>query len=453
MNLKLHLIFGTVMVAATCLAAAGGYVLHASNRASRHAGDVLVEALSKQLEFQLQQSAAGFSGSQRFPDFELWKQTHTEAGVCVSFVAEPNGDTRSLCTGTPGLLSRWPAQFETWYRAAFSPGQASSRTIRFKGRAYGVLNVTVNPEREIARAWDDVTAMAGVSATTVAAVCLLVYGLIGRALRPAGCIEAGLARLANGELNYRLPSFSLNEWQRTATAINRLAAGQQQLLQERQQLAIKLIHLQEDERRFLLRELHDEFGQCLTALNALAVSVAQTAEQDYPQLATETDMIRRIGEKMLEDLRTLLRWLKPAELDELGLAAGLHALVTGWQGRSGEAVHYRLTLSGAVAELPAPVALALFRIVQESLTNVAKHANAREVSVQLDVSVGVATLAVTDDGCAERLPFAVGQGIGLAGMRERVAALGGRFSLSIVVPHGLCIAVRLPLIDDGTGSC
>jgi signal transduction histidine kinase len=183
---------------------------------------------------------------------------------------------------------------------------------------------------EIAQAWDNISSLLGLSAMTVLAVCLLVFLSISRALRPATIIVAGLESMEKGNLAERLPSFELIEWQRTAKAVNQLAASQLQLLAERQKLTVKLINFQEEERRFLARELHDEFGQCLAAINAVAASIAQTAKQQCPALVGDADHISRITQHMLDNVRNLLKRLRPAEPDELGLAASLNSLVSGW---------------------------------------------------------------------------------------------------------------------------
>ena len=248
-----------------------------------------------------------------------------------------------------------------------NPGLEITRPIAFNGRVYGSLTVTPNAEMEIAHTWGNISSLLGLSAMTVLAVCLLVFLSINRALRPAGIIVAGLESMEKGNLAERLPSFELIEWQRTAKAINRLAASQQQLLAERQKLTVKLINLQEEERRFLARELHDEFGQCLAATNAVAASIAQTAKQQCPALVGDADHISRITQHMLDNVRDLLKRLRPAELDELGLAASLNSLVSGWNARSAGKIRYQLNITGNCALLPEPFTITLFRITQECL--------------------------------------------------------------------------------------
>lgn len=119
--------------------------------------------------------------------------------------------------------------------------------------------------------------------------------------------------------------------------------------------------------------------------------------------------------------------------------------MAGWNARSGGKIRYRLRIDGDCAPLPEPLTVALFRIAQECLTNIAKHSAAANAGVALTVTGDAAALIVEDDGIATELPFSGGTGIGLLGVRERAEMLGGRLSLSIARPHGLIVEVALPL--------
>lgn len=444
MNLQFQLLSRITVVALMCLLATAATVLHHSSRQARQSTRITAESLGKQLELQIFRISAGVGQANQFPDFDLWKQTGSVPGICVRFISTDNA-ARSLCNGSKLSGLNWPDSFEAFYRRFLNPGFEITRAIIFNGRVYGLLTVTPSAEMEIAQAWENIRSLLGLSVMTVLAVCLLVYLSISRALQPARIIIAGLESMEKGNLACRLPAFELIEWQRTATAINQLAASQQQLLAERHKLAVKLINLQEEERRYLARELHDEFGQCLAAINAVAASIAQTAEQQCPALVGEADHISRITQHMLDNVRDLLRHLRPAELDELGFAAGLNSLISGWNARNGGKIHYHLSITGDCALLPEPLTVTLFRITQECLTNIAKHSAAANAKVILEITTDAVTLTVKDDGIATELPFTEGQGIGLLGIRERVTALYGRLTLAIAQPHGLIIEAWLPI--------
>ncbi|MGR9115612.1 MAG: histidine kinase [Gammaproteobacteria bacterium] len=445
MNLQFHMLSRIVVVALACLVVTSAFVLHRSDRQARQQTQDTAGSLSQQLELQLLRIQAGFGQARQFPDFTLWKQTGSVPGICVRFDSADRVATHSLCNGATPSDQEWPAIFEIVYRRLFSPGLKVTRPIALNNRVFGSLTVTPSAEMNIALAWNDIRDLTGLSAITVLAVCALVYLSINRALRPAGIIVEGLEQIEKGHLAYRLPTFDLLEWQRTSAAINQLAASQQRLLEDRQKLAIKLMKLQEEERRYLVRELHDEFGQCLAAITAVAASVAQTAEKKCPVLVDEAEQIGRISQHMMDSVRGLLRRLRPAELDELGLAASLNNLVSTWNAHSGGKTRFHLGIVGDSALLAGPVAITLYRIVQECLTNIAKHSAAANAQVMLATNADGVKLTVQDDGIANELPFADGPGIGLLGIRERVNALQGRLALSIAEPQGLIVNVAVPV--------
>ena len=445
MNLQFHLLSRITVVALICLLTTASYVLYHSDRQARLATEITADSLGKQLEMQLFRINAGVGQMNQFPNFDLWKQTGNAPGICVRFIATDSAVERNLCNGPKPDGLNYPDAFETFYRWLFNAGFEKTRLIAFNSRVYGSLTVTPSAEMEIAKAWENFSGLLGLSAITVLAVCLLVFLSINRTLRPAGIIVAGLERMEKGNLAYRLPSFELIEWQRTAKAINQLAESQQQLLAERQKLTVKLINLQEEERRYLARELHDEFGQCLAAINAVAASIAQTAKQQCPALVGDAEHISRITQHMLDNVRDLLKHLRPAELDELGLAASLNSLVSGWNARSGGKSHYQLCIVGDCVLLSELLTITLFRITQECLTNIAKHSAAQNAKITLAITENAVTLTVEDDGSVTELPFTETSGIGLLGIRERITALDGQLTLAIVQPHGLKVEVWLPI--------
>lgn len=144
-------------------------------------------------------------------------------------------------------------------------------------------------------------------------------------------------------------------------------------------------------------------------------------------------------------VRNLLTRLRPAEIDELGLSASLGGLVSEWNTRCGQNCHYSFILNGDCTALPESLPVTLYRIVQECLTNIAKHASATRVIVNLSVKEGSLTLIIEDNGIAKQLPLPNNAGMGLLGIRERVTALGGRLTLTIAKPSGLVVQCWLPI--------
>jgi len=282
---------------------------------------------------------------------------------------------------------------------------------------------------------------------TLLVLCGLVFFTIGRMLKPASHIVQGLEKMRDGELSFRLPSFDIVEWKRTSEAINALASSQQATLAENKRLAFKLMNAQEEEHRYISRELHDEFGQCLAGINAVTTSIAQTAKNDCPALVEEVHSISHITAHMMTALRNLLTRLRPAEVDDLGLSASLQQLVRSWNQRGSDQTHYRIAITGNIDSLPEPLPVNIYRIVQECLTNIAKHAEANQADILLSYVDNTIELSVSDDGIATADSFTDSRGIGLLGIYERVSALGGRLKLTTEQQGGLVVTIVLPVSE------
>jgi len=225
------------------------------------------------------------------------------------------------------------------------------------------------------------------------------------------------------------------------THLTALALDHAELVQElerreaqRIRLLRKWLGAQEEERRRVGQALHDEVGGILTG----ALLVLRLAENDPQQLVE----LRKVLGQALEEVRRLSRELRPAALDDLGLEHALERHLREFEARTGLRVHRRLR----VPPLSRPAQVALFRIAQEALTNVARHANARKVDVRLEPEAGHLVLEVRDDGCGFR-PDAASDTLGLAGIRERAEQLEGRLRIESEAGKGTRLRVEVPLAD------
>lgn len=244
------------------------------------------------------------------------------------------------------------------------------------------------------------------------------------------------------EATRRFEHYQLDEWPSGILAFAlcmvvlyaRRHAQLRRVLGENRYLVRRLIDVQEDERRRLARELHDELGQMLNAIkldvmalpgSAAAERIAGNADRVY---AAAGDLVRR---------------LRPTALDELGLRAALEACVDRWR-LSHPQLSVQLSMSGDLDSLGEARSLALYRIVQEGLTNCVRHAEARHFYIDLTRDAGPAggvVLEMRDDG--RGLPPEA-RGGGLTGMRERAALLGGQFELLSGPGRGVTIRVEVP---------
>jgi signal transduction histidine kinase len=203
----------------------------------------------------------------------------------------------------------------------------------------------------------------------------------------------------------------------------------------------RVVEAQELERRRLARELHDETGQALTSI--LLGLKALEERTDDPDSRAATEELRELVVSTLQDVRRLAVELRPSALDDFGLVAALERLAASFAEQTGIAVDFQTAL--ADERLPEEVETALYRIVQESLTNVVKHARARRVSILLARKNGAVKAVVEDDGEGFDPGEKTDDGFGLVGMRERLALLGGRLEVESAREAGTTIAAEVPV--------
>jgi signal transduction histidine kinase len=215
--------------------------------------------------------------------------------------------------------------------------------------------------------------------------------------------------------------------------------------QELRELSAKLVTTQETERKNLSRELHDAVGQSLSAVQFELHDLAVALRPDQDDLRGRVDRLRELVEGCLAMIRNMARLLRPAMLDDLGLAAALEGQAREISRYTG--VHVTVQASGLSEELPDEHKICLFRIAQEALNNVCRHANANAAKITLGTASGWVSATIEDDGRG----FRPGQtkGLGLIGMQERVANLGGTLGIHSEPGKGTKIEVRLPFPQLG----
>lgn len=247
-------------------------------------------------------------------------------------------------------------------------------------------------------------------------------------------------------------SREIDERRQVEEALRRSDRRAQSLVEVRQQLLKKVMSAQEDERRRIARDLHDEIGQAITSLLIGLRTVADTTTLAAAQERAKD--LRRIAVSALEEVRRLARGLRPSVLDDLGLSAALEHYAADYA----QAHNIKVDVQAeAVAErLPEAVETALYRIAQEALTNTAKHAAAKHVRIVLEQKPRFVQLTVSDDGRG----FASGMAdpraqLGLSGMRERAALFNGTVLVESNAGRGTTVTVQVPHIevDHGARSC
>jgi len=443
-DLKLRLALRVAALAAVCFLAVAAYALFDSDRAARAKANRIAEIVAKDISLQQSQAQWYSLSANLTPDLQRVAAPLMEPGLCIAYRNNVGDFRQGICNGALADEAAAPESFAALYRAIFHPGQPVSMPLLIEGRTSGMAVATFDPATQIGRSWRETSRLLSIMAFALAGLCLAVYAALARALRPTHVIRAGLTQLAANDLSARLPNFDLAELSAISDVFNALAQKLQAALAERNALTRKLIAVQDEERRHLARELHDEFGQSLTAIAAQAAAAAHTAERECPPLLEECRGISRTTAGMMETLRGALVRLRPPDIEELGLTLSLESLVASWNGIEKGRTRFDIVIIGKVDDLPPSVCASLYRIAQEAITNAAKHAQARHVQLHLEAAHAEIVLSVEDDGEATGASLAPKAGMGLLGMQERVVSLGGTLRFERRPEGGARLVATIP---------
>jgi signal transduction histidine kinase len=258
--------------------------------------------------------------------------------------------------------------------------------------------------------------------------------------------EASVEGLASGADDYLVKPFNARELRARVRTHLELAAMRVFAEKARVELLVRLDEAQEDERLRIARDLHDQIGQDLTAIDLLLQSARDAAVLPFVlgRIEEAQTLTRRLG----RDVHTLALRLRPTALDDLGLRAALDHLATDWSARTRIALDVELDARFST-RVPVTVASAIYRVVQEALTNIARHAGARRASVTLTRHDGTAIVMIEDDGRGFDPANVPLDSIGVRGMRERVALVGGTVEIESEAGRGTAVLVRVPLHGSG----
>jgi signal transduction histidine kinase len=290
---------------------------------------------------------------------------------------------------------------------------------------------------------------------------VIVTVLIGVGLtRRLGILAAAAQEVGKGDYSIKIPVEAVDEVGRTASAFNymitevssrtqELEAAESQsrtLLEENRNLVHASLNVQEEERKYLARELHDELGQCITAIQADAASIRDLSRDGDTRINTSASAILDVSSRIYEVVHSMMQRLRPGILDDLGLVEALKDALAAWQKRNPD-THCLFNVSGDLAHLGERINITVYRIIQECLTNIAKHAQAGNVTIDLTRHAAGLLLDINDDGRGMNMSNPR-SGLGLAGMRERVESLDGVFSLDSSEGEGLRVMISVPLAEE-----
>lgn len=338
----------------------------------------------------------------------------------------------------------------SWFVALVRPEQTTVTVpVEVDGRSLGALAITPLPTDEMAEIWDGIMVQVEVGLAITVGFLLLTIWVVNRALAPVEQVKAAMTDLEAGRYDSRVAPGGSPEVATICVKLNELAAVLATTVEGNRRLAERVVSLQDVERSEIARDLHDEFGPHLFALRAQA-SALQLAvagpDPDRAGLRREADaLLGRINDIQLINRRVLER-LRPVGLAEFGLEGAVAALLAFWRETHPDTV-VGTSIDPALGALGDTVELTIYRIIQEALTNVFRHAGASRVDITVAPASGGAAgdhavaVSVRDNG--EGLRAGYRQGFGLTGMRERVQALGGTMTV-ISSGQGSLIAATLP---------
>jgi two-component system sensor histidine kinase UhpB len=274
--------------------------------------------------------------------------------------------------------------------------------------------------------------------------------VLKQALAPLHRLQAGVDAVRSGQQHVHVAAGAAadQQFERLAATFNQMVAQLEADARQRQLLSRLILQAQEEERQRLARELHDEAAQSLTSL-LVHLRLLERAQNpaDAQQRVQE---LRELTAQALEDVRRVALDLRPTILDDLGLGPALEWRVDELNKQAG--VHGAIRIGGLDRRLAAPVELALYRVAQEALANVVRHAQATAVAVSLQRSAAGVELEIADDGVGfdvRGVQHAAAHRLGLVGMCERVEALGGELIIAAEAGRGTRVTARLPLPAEG----
>lgn len=333
--------------------------------------------------------------------------------------------------------------------------------VVIKNKQYGRIAIVSNPLDELAEIWSDIEWLASISLAITLGILAFVVVLVRYSLAPFDALRAGLADLEAGKAGVRIPLRGAAEFRSISNALNSLATTLDRVKEENRTLISRLIQVQDGERREIARDLHDDAGPALFSIRAGAVALQDLTDQAMPDLVRMRQVsgaVEKASEALQALFRGLLGRLRPKGLAEFGLNEAVKGLIASWKERHPE-VSLELIAPHDLSVLDETLSLTAYRIVQEGLTNVFRHAEAHWASVRIEFgatpeSTGdadcettpVLHVIVEDDGVG--VPQQRNYGLGLLGMRERVAALKGTISIENREGQGTRISAALPLPED-----
>ena len=356
-----------------------------------------------------------------------------------------------------------PYAVPAWFVELVHPEKTMVKVpVSIQGKAESLV-ITSHPDDEITEIWDEIVTQLQVSSVMAVALLLITMTVVSRGLAPIQSLSEAMTGIEAGHYDTRVEPAGSPELAAICRRLNHLAATLGKAVEDKRLLAERAVSLQDAERKEIARELHDEFGPYLFALRAHASSLVRIAAMSEPNAAA----LREHGGAVLDQVNALQQFnrrvldrLRPVGLAELGLREAIGALVRLWR-ESRPEVKIQTDISHSLGSTGETAELTIYRTVQEALTNVYRHTRATSVNVAIEPAQSsddappdgraCVRVHVRDNGGGLKPGHTLG--LGLTGMRERIAALGGTLAVTsseigvtveALVPTGQPVLARAP---------
>ncbi|MGC2462775.1 MAG: ATP-binding protein [Steroidobacteraceae bacterium] len=348
-------------------------------------------------------------------------------------------------------------QAPSWFAALVRP-KLVGRAVRVVAANHANPVVIVGePADEIAEAWQDFSSLALVWLTLDILILGVLYVVLGRVLDPLASLSRGMLKLEDGHYATRLQAPKVKELAVITNRFNTLAEALDVAREENSGLYRQLISVQEEERREIANELHDEAGPCLFGITANASSIQTIADQlsgaRTSRITHRVSEILAIVERLKLMNRALLKKLRPGSHGGVGLAELINELIAGFERRH-HGTHILYSAGRVAKSYGEPIDLTLYRCIQEGITNAIRHGNASNLTIDLVEEAShrrngakrhwtALRLTLIDDG--KGIDPSTPKGFGLTSMSERVKSLGGSCVIESEPQKGTAIRVEIPV--------
>jgi len=327
----------------------------------------------------------------------------------------------------PGAGSR-SGKVPGWFvRLLALPELARHTPILIRGERVGELAFEPDMGADLYEKWIGFLAIVASGAALTLVTLAITYLTVDAALKPLRDLGTGLSRLRDGHYAGRIPCSGPPEIAESCEAANELAATLTRLDRENRSLLRKMVSIQDEERRDIARELHDELGPLLFAIRANVIAMVDNGAPGQDDFDSPPQKALQSVEALQLTNRRILDRLRPMHIEELGLQSSIQKLLRGVRSQV-PAIDVTFEIDPALDAADAVVAQTVYRVMQEGITNVMRHAEATEMRLKATAADGKVLVEISDDGVG--MPADVVMGRGLTGMRERVRALGGTFELT-----------------------